>query len=212
MSLRFWQGLCALLIVVVVATASLQIAGAQQRGLEGQIVVKSDGTLYLIQNGLRYVVNAVSLPDDLIDQIPSGGAVTALVGQVPAASVQFDPKAQQPRTAAELVLGSYWALGQWDRAYALMHPDQQARVPRDVFVDIMRGAATAFTITAAEAGSPETVADWTDPLTGKSYDSVTRVPVNLTIQRSNGPEKITYDLHLAKVGDYWRWFWQPPGG
>src|SRR5439155_16337125 len=119
--------------VVALATAAALagvggLALADQRVLDGQLVVKTNGTIYLVQNGMRYLVQPVPLTDAEIDAIPDGGVVTSLSGTTP--DPAFDPAFREPASAAETLFARYWAYGQWDRAYAVLHPDLQAIVPR----------------------------------------------------------------------------------
>jgi hypothetical protein len=200
---------------VVAFAAAVALAGvgglalADQRTLDGQIVVKTNGAIYLVQNGMRYLVQPVPLTDAEIDAIPDGGVVAALSGTTP--DPAFDPAFREPAAAAETLFGRYWAFGQWDRAYAVLHPDLQAVVPRNFFIDTMRAFSTGFTITGAAPGEVELLDSWTEPVTGNTYRGVAHIPVALTLMRGGQAGSGSYDLYMAKVGDYWRWFWAPPG-
>ena len=210
MSHRVWQALCALVLAAgVTSLGAFGLAQGAQRVLDGQLVVKSNGTIYLVQNGARYVLTPIQISDAEIDAIPDGGTVSTLQGVIASAAV-FEPAAMEAGSAADLLFSHYWALGQWDRAYSMLHPDQLAVVPRNFFVDTMRASLSSFQITSVQAGSVEDVGDWTDQVTGKGYQNIVKVPVNLTLQRGGETSTATYNLYMQKVGDYYRWFWAPP--
>ena len=214
MSLRIRRlmGVVALIGALLLTGVGVSLALAQPRILDGQVVTRPNGQMFLIQNGQRFLVTPIALSDQEIDSIPDGGVVSTLTGVNATTTSVFPPQAADPATAAELVLGQYWAQNLWGPAYALMHPDQQSVVTQREFSDTMRAFASAVRITNARSGSVAMVDNWTDPVTQKTYNGVARVSVNLTFLRGSDSAQIAYDLNLLKVGEYWRWFWAPPGG
>jgi len=214
MSHRAWQSLSALILAAgVLSLGAIGLAGAAQRSLDGQLVAKSDGTLFLVQGGQKFLVQPLKLPDADVDAIPDGGQVDKLVGSVANAPgpALFPAAAQDASSAADLVFNQYWLLGQWEAAYALFHPDVQAALPRAPFLDGMRAWSSQFKVTAVQVGTLDMLDSWTDPYLNKTYSQVARVTVTLTIRNNGNEWQVPYPLHMVKVGDFWRWFWVPMG-
>jgi len=81
---------------LLVGTAMSPVA-AQQSGADGQIALRSDGALYLIQNGQRRWISTAALSDTDINAIPEGEPVMtglALAGSAEAQSKPTNPPGQ----------------------------------------------------------------------------------------------------------------------
>src|SRR4051812_49796475 len=82
---------------LLVGTALSPVA-AQQSGADGQIALRSDGALYLIQNGQRRWISTVALADNDINAIPEGEPV--MTGLALAGSAEAQAKPVNPPAAA----------------------------------------------------------------------------------------------------------------
>ena len=61
---------------VLIGTALSPVA-AQQSGTDGQVALRSDGALYLIQNGQRRWIATAIMEDSAINAIPEGEPIMA---------------------------------------------------------------------------------------------------------------------------------------
>jgi hypothetical protein len=95
--------------------------------------------------------------------------------------------------------------GQWARAYARLHPAQQALVSEEAFMacaDETFGTLPADTTATVDETFDE---DYTIPGVGE------RIPTTaVTYTISDGEEKVSDTLHLAAVEGTWRWFLASP--
>jgi hypothetical protein len=75
-------GLALLVAGPVAAQTGIGSDGQPPAGLQNQIVVKSDGTIYLVRDGTKHQVTPATAGDDAIGAIPDGDPYTS--GLVPA--------------------------------------------------------------------------------------------------------------------------------
>lgn len=84
---------------VLIGTALSPVA-AQQSGTDGQVALRSDGALYLIQNGQRRWISTATLSDADINAIPEGDPVMTGLALAGSADAQAKPAAPAPAAAA----------------------------------------------------------------------------------------------------------------
>src|SRR6476620_7555665 len=73
---------------------------AQQSGPDGQVALRSDGALYLIQNGVRRWIATAALSDSDINSIPEGDPIMTGLALAGSADAQAKPAAAPPPAAA----------------------------------------------------------------------------------------------------------------
>jgi hypothetical protein len=84
---------------VLIGTALSPVA-AQQSGTDGQVALRSDGALYLIQNGQRRWISTATLSDSDINAIPEGEPIMTGLALAGSADAQAKPAAPAPAAAA----------------------------------------------------------------------------------------------------------------
>src|SRR5215212_5732852 len=83
---------------LLIGTALSPVAAqSQQSSADGQVALRSDGALYLIQNGQRRWIATVPLADSDINAIPEGEPIMAGLAMVGSAEAQAQAK---PSTSA----------------------------------------------------------------------------------------------------------------
>jgi hypothetical protein len=90
---------------LLVGTALSPVA-AQQSGVDGQVALRSDGALYLIQNGQRRWISTAALADSDINAIPEGDPIMTGLALAGSADAQAKPAAAPPASAAPPATGA----------------------------------------------------------------------------------------------------------
>lgn len=94
-------------LVIVSFVVGLAAPVVAQQGLPDRVILmKSDGSLYFLQGGLRYAVTPAPLTDAEIDAIPLAPSAADLTTAIPMAVVSSDPNrlVVEPNDAAGLAL------------------------------------------------------------------------------------------------------------
>jgi hypothetical protein len=68
--------------------------------LQGRLLVRSDGTLYVYRDGLKYAVQPADVGDDVIDAIPTADAPVAQLDQLFASTRDPGPAVEPPAPVA----------------------------------------------------------------------------------------------------------------
>jgi hypothetical protein len=84
---------------VLIGTALSPVA-AQQSGTDGQVALRSDGALYLIQNGQRRWISTATLSDADINAIPEGEPIMTGLALAGSAEAAAKPAAPPPAAAS----------------------------------------------------------------------------------------------------------------
>src|SRR5581483_8247448 len=82
MLVSHWARLAIASTVLLQIGATAVAAQEGQDGLEGRIVIRSDGAVYLIEGGKRYFIQPASVPDDQLGAIPEGAPGRYLLTRV----------------------------------------------------------------------------------------------------------------------------------
>jgi hypothetical protein len=90
---------------LLVGTALSPVA-AQQSGVDGQVALRSDGALYLIQNGQRRWISTATLADSDINAIPEGDPIMTGLALAGSADAQAKPSAAPPASSASPATGA----------------------------------------------------------------------------------------------------------
>ncbi len=113
--------------------------------------------------------------------------------------------ATTPEDTASVLVGDFLANGEWDRAYEVLHPEAQLRVPRQVWAAARQAAAIAAPVADVEVFPARTHPGWTWGITGTSFTDVAEVPVRVTHATPISTPPRVEIIPLVKVGDCWRW-------
>lgn len=134
------------------------------------------------------------------------GATIAFLGLAVALALQPpDPTPSDPQATAQGVVQAVWGdylNGRWGPAWDMLHPAQQALIPRDTFIERMSSE-----IGALPAGvNVEVVGTYREPITipGTALSaSSTAVTTELSDGGQSTSRRIT--THAVQVGGAWRW-------
>jgi hypothetical protein len=86
---------------LLVGTALSPVAAqSQQSGTDGQVALRTDGALYLIQNGQRRWISTVALSDADINAIPEGDPIMTGLAMAGSAEAQAQAKPANPPAQA----------------------------------------------------------------------------------------------------------------
>src|SRR5215203_1996902 len=100
---------------LLIGTALSPVAAqSQQSSADGQVALRSDGALYLIQNGQRRWISTVPLADSDINAIPEGDPIMTGLAMAGSAEAQAQAKpstAAPPAAAAKPAAGAPPAAG-----------------------------------------------------------------------------------------------------
>ena len=111
---------------LLIGTALSPVAAqSQQSSADGQVALRSDGALYLIQNGQRRWISTVPLADSDINAIPEGEPIMTGLAMAGSAEAQAQAK---PSTAAPPAAAAKPAAGAPPAAGAA--PPTQAPTPK----------------------------------------------------------------------------------
>lgn len=193
----------------LLALGAAGFAGAAQvigGAYNNQIAVRSTGEVYLLQGGFKHRVITAPITDDELDTIPDAPATVTYLRRDQAV---LSDRAATAEGAAELLLGTYWVYRNWEAAFEMLHPDQQLVLPRGQWIASQQSISSQYRITAAKPNGQQTLTNWTDRLTQKIYPEVVKVTLTVTYSSNGVVATDTAEVFLAKVGDSWRWFWQP---
>jgi len=98
----------------------------------------------------------------------------------------------------------------WTAVYDYVYTDTGETLSRDEFIKIREVESTKSKLVYKkyELGEPKMLDEWTDGLSGKSYQNVAEVPYTVDVITPNGKFKVNNSLHLIQTPENeWRYIW-----
>src|SRR5689334_7047105 len=89
---------CVALVATLPVDAQTTSSPTSPAALQNQVIVRADGTIYLVRDGVKHAVTPASLADDAIAAIPEGSAYGS--GLVPVDAIAALVGGAPPTTAA----------------------------------------------------------------------------------------------------------------
>ena len=113
-----------------------------------------------------------------------------------------------PEETASVLFSEFLANGQWDEAYAVLHPEAQLRVPRQIFSGARQARAITEPVLDVEVFPARIAPARTWGVTGVRFTDVAEVPVRFVRARGFNAVPVLEMVPLVRVGPCWRWL--PP--
>jgi hypothetical protein len=100
--------------------------------------------------------------------------------------------------------------GNFGSSWEKLHPEIQQYWPKEAY--IQERAKVFMQIFGArqfeyQLGKPETIEEWTNPLTGTTFTKVQLVPTKITFSSAFGTMSLLQNYYLAMSGDTWYILW-----
>ena len=116
--------------------------------------------------------------------------------------------ATTPEDTTSVLVGEFLANGEWDRAYEVLHPEAQLRVPRQVFAVARQTDAIRAPLLDVEVFPARIRPTWTWGVTGGGFTRVAEVPVRVSRATPIGTPPTVQIIPLVQRDGCWRWL--PP--
>ncbi len=140
----------------------------------------------------------------------AGVLLALLLSPPPSAAQEGCPadEASSPEDTVSVLVGEFLANGEWDRAYEVLHPEAQLRVPRQVFATARQADAIRAPLLDVEVFPARIRPTWTWGVTGRGFTRVAEVPVRISRATPLGTPPNVQIIPLVQLNACWRWL--PP--